>query len=192
MTKESQDTVENSEAVNEETKAKTNMEDTEEAIPNDAQEALSSSSDEDNKGAAELENLRQQLLRVHADFDNFRKRTRQEKEDLQKFATKKLLSELLPVVDNFERALSSLTGASSVDEIKTGLEMVQRQMLQTLQQNGVEVMDTLNKPFDPNLHDAVMQEPADGKEAGIITEVMQKGYMLHGKVLRPAMVKVTV
>ncbi len=146
----------------------------------------------EEKGGAELEGLRQQLLRVHADFDNFRKRTRQEKEDLRLFAIKKLIGELLPVADNFERAMSSFENASGVEEVKAGLDMVHRQLLQIFQQNGVEVLNPQNEAFDPNVHEAVMQEAAEGRETGIITEVLQKGYSLHSKVLRPAMVKVTV
>ncbi len=153
--------------------------------------AAASSPAEEN-AAAELDGLRQQLLRTHADFDNFRKRTRQEKEDLQRFATKKLLGELLPVADNFERAMASFNNSAGVEEVKTGLDMVWRQLLQVFQQNGVEAIDPRDLPFDPNYHEAVMQEPADGKEVGIVTQVLQKGYVLHGKVLRPAMVKVTV
>lgn len=146
---------------------------------------------EDEQGA-ELEALRQQLLRVHADFDNFRKRTRQEKDDLQKFATKQLLADLLPIADNFERALQSLDVADAGEQLRTGVEMVQRQLMQVLQRYGVEPIAAENQRFDPTLHEAVMQEPADGREAGIVAQVLQTGYTLHGKVLRPAMVKVTV
>ncbi len=140
---------------------------------------------------AELVNVRQQLLRAHADFDNFRKRARNEKEDLQRFATKKLLGELLPVADNFERAMVSLAGDERIDEVKIGLDMVYRQLVQVFQQNGVETMEPIGQLFNPALHDAVMQEPADGRDIGIVTQVLQTGYLLHDKVLRPAMVKVT-
>jgi molecular chaperone GrpE len=191
LTKESQETVDNSETANDATLDQ-DQNRAENANEERAGTTEIESREADDKSAAEIENLRQQMLRVHADFDNFRKRTRQEKEELQKFATKKLLGDLLPVADNFERAIASLESATSVDEVKTGLDMVHRQLLQILQQNGVEVMEVLDKPFDPNLHDAVMQEEADGKEAGIVSQVLQKGYMLHEKVLRPAMVKVTV
>jgi molecular chaperone GrpE len=140
---------------------------------------------------AEIDTLKQQLLRVHADFDNFRKRTRQEREELQQFATRRLLEDLLPTVDNFERALSSFTDDAQAD-MKKGIEMVYRQLVGVLEKYGVEAMDTTDAKFDPNLHEAVMQEPADGREVGVIVQELQKGYTLHGRVLRPAMVKVTV
>jgi len=147
--------------------------------------------DSTDAAALEMDALKQQLLRTSADFDNFRRRTRQEKEDLQKFANRKLLGDLLPVVDNFERAIQSFDATAS-DEIKTGVEMVYRQLASILQQNGAEEIAALGEPFDPNVHDAVMQEPADDGAAGVVSGVLQKGYILHGKVLRPAMVKVTV
>jgi molecular chaperone GrpE len=137
----------------------------------------------------EVDALKNQLLRAHADFDNFRKRTRQEKEDLQRFAAKKVLSDLLPVVDNFERALT--TFGDDANELKTGVEMVYRQLVTLLEGQGVAEIEALEKVFDPNIHQAVMQESVDGKDAGIVIEVLQKGYYLNDKVLRPAMVKVT-
>lgn len=140
----------------------------------------------------ELESLRQQSLRSQADFDNFRKRTRAEKEELQLFATRKLLADLLPVVDNFERALTSIGDDTNVSEVKTGLEMVHRQLTGLLEQQGVTAMDVLGQPFDPNLHNAVMQAPADNQPPNMVIQELQKGYLLHGKVLRPAMVQVSV
>jgi molecular chaperone GrpE len=139
----------------------------------------------------EVAELRQQLLRAHADFDNFRKRTRLEKEDLQRFATKALFSDLLPIADNFERAMTSM--AEAPDSVRTGVEMVHRQLLQVFQKNGVEVLNPVGQAFDPNLHEAVMQEPAEeGIAPGTVVQVFQPGYVLNGKMLRPAMVKVTV
>ncbi|OFW79880.1 MAG: nucleotide exchange factor GrpE [Alicyclobacillus sp. RIFOXYA1_FULL_53_8] len=146
---------------------------------------------ETSPSLTEFEELRQQMLRVQADFDNFRRRTRQEKEDLQQFATRKLLSDLLPVVDNLERALGAFS-ADAASEVQTGVEMVRRQFVSVLEQYGVRAMDVTDQPFDPNFHDAVMQEAADGREVGVVVQELQKGYQMHGKVLRPAMVKVTV
>lgn len=136
----------------------------------------------------EFTQLQQQLLRVHADFENFRKRTRQEKEDLQKFATRRVLEDLLPVLDNFERALPALADASP--EVRQGMEMVHRQLAGVLQGHGVETMEPVGQPFDPRIHEAVMQEHSEGQEPGTVLEVLQKGYTLRDKVLRPAMVKV--
>lgn len=140
---------------------------------------------------AELEEMRQSLLRVHADFDNYRKRTRQEMDDLRKFAARALLAELLPVADNFDRALAAFV-TGNVDDIRAGVEMVRRQLAAVLEKHGVTPMECVGQAFDPTRHEAVMQEPADGREAGVVVEELQKGYMLHDKVLRPALVKVTV
>ncbi|GLV14141.1 protein GrpE [Alicyclobacillus hesperidum] len=140
---------------------------------------------------AQIEELTQQLLRTRADFDNFRRRTRQEREELTQFATKKLLGDLLPVIDNFDRAMAAF---DQVDEpqLKTGIEMVHRQLQQLLGQYGVEAMAAEGATFDPALHEAVMQESVEGTEPGVVLQVLQKGYTIHGKVLRPAMVKVSV
>ncbi|WDL96328.1 nucleotide exchange factor GrpE [Alicyclobacillus sp. ALC3] len=142
---------------------------------------------------SESEQLRQQLMRLQADFDNFRKRTRHEREELQSFATRKLLGELLPIVDNFDRAMSALTAADAqLQTVRTGVEMVQRQLLTLLSQYEVRPMEVLGQAFDPNVHEAVLQEPAGDGAAGIVQAELQKGYWLGDRVLRPAMVKVTV
>lgn len=147
--------------------------------------------DGDERDAKVLE-LQAQLTRTMADFDNFRRRTRQEREELQQYATKKLLADLLPVVDNFDRALASAADNSDAASLKSGVEMVQRQLFSVLQSFGVQAMETVGQSFDPNVHEAVMQEPGSGQEAGIVLQEFQKGYLLHDKVLRPAMVKVSV
>lgn len=140
---------------------------------------------------AEIAQVREQMLRVQADFDNFRKRTRQEKEELQQYATRKVFADLLPVMDNFDRALSAL-GGQEATEIRTGMEMVQRQLLSVLENGGVKPMVAIGERFDPNMHEGVMQVPADGQDVGVVVQELQKGYWLHEKVLRPAMVAVTV
>jgi molecular chaperone GrpE len=142
--------------------------------------------------AAEIAQVREQMLRVQADFDNFRKRTRQEKEELQQYATRKVFTDLLPVMDNFDRALSVLGGQEAATEIRTGMEMVQRQLLSVLENGGVKPMVVIGERFDPNMHEGVMQVPADGQDVGVVVRELQKGYWLHEKVLRPAMVAVTV
>lgn len=144
----------------------------------------------DAKGA-ELANLQEQLLRTRADFDNFRRRTRQEKEELNQFATKKLLTDLLPVVDNFDRAMEAVSEVLD-NQFKTGIDMVHRQFQQVLSQYGVKPMETDGQSFDPTLHEAVMQEAVEGTEPGVIVQTLQKGYLIHDRVLRPAMVKVSV
>lgn len=143
---------------------------------------------------ADLEQVKNQLLRAQADFDNYRKRTRQEREDLVKMAARNLLFELLPVLDSFDRALMSIATEETTlpAGLREGIEMVHRQFVQVMSSHGVQAMDVEQQPFDPNVHQAVMQESVDGTEAGMVLQELQKGYWLYDKVLRPAMVKVSM
>lgn len=151
----------------------------------------------------------QRFLRVQADFENYRRRTMREKEELTQYASMKLIGELLPVLDNFQRALQA--GAqpaqaaegegqrerqpdaaqAGVEAFRKGVEMIYRQLMQVLEAEGLKAMDPVGQPFDPALHQAVMQVPSDQYEEGIVVEVLQPGYWLKDKVLRPAMVKVS-
>jgi molecular chaperone GrpE len=134
----------------------------------------------------------QRLLRAQADFDNFRRRTRQEKEEFAKYASQKLIESLLPVVDNFERAVSASREQKDYDSLVRGLDMIIRQLYQVFEAEGVQPIDAVGKPFNPELHQAVMQAPAeDGVESGIVLEELQKGYILKDRVIRPSMVKVS-
>lgn len=143
------------------------------------------------KAKAEAEEHYQRYLRVQADFDNFRRRTTKEKEDVAKYASAKILSELLPVLDNFERAFAIEQGASEAESFAKGMHMIFRQLGQVLEQEGVQPMEAIGQPFNPSLHQAVMTVETDECEEGIVIEQLQKGYMLKDKVLRPAMVKVS-
>jgi molecular chaperone GrpE len=138
---------------------------------------------------AELQELQNRLLRASADFDNFRKRARQEKEDLSKFATLRLVQEILPVLDNFQLALTA--DNADAESLKKGVDMVFRQFQTTLEREGVTAINAVGQPFDPNYHEAVMQVESDEHESGVVVEELRKGYMLHDKVVRPAMVKVS-
>ncbi len=137
----------------------------------------------------EIEKIKDRLLRIQAEYDNYRKRTEKERIAMRKYEAEALATELLGVIDNFERAL-----ATEVDEAQKGfydgVKMVYEQFLEALRSQGVEAMEVVDQPFDPNLHHAVMQEEDESKESNIITEELQKGYMLKDKVIRPAMVKV--
>jgi molecular chaperone GrpE len=137
----------------------------------------------------ELEDALQRYLRLAADFDNFRRRTRQEMDDVRKTAAAGLIGELLPVLDNFERALA--TGRSLLPEnVATGIEMIYRQLWHVLAQSGVQPVDAVGKPFDPAFHEAFEQVETDDAPEGTVMDEVQKGYLLHSKVLRPALVKV--
>ncbi|NIK77372.1 molecular chaperone GrpE [Paenibacillus castaneae] len=144
---------------------------------------------------AELEKLagenEQRYLRAQADFDNFRRRTMKEKEELGQYASMKLINQLLPVVDNFERAVAAASVNGDFDSLAKGVDMIFRQLEGTLESEGLKAMNVVGEPFNPDFHQAIMQVESDEYEEGIIVEEVQKGYMLKDKVLRPAMVKVS-
>ncbi|MEK3788272.1 nucleotide exchange factor GrpE [Paenibacillus sp. FSL K6-1230] len=142
--------------------------------------------------AAELEEQQQRLLRTQADFDNFRRRTQKEKEELAKYASMKLVTELVPVLDNFERALASAPQSDEGESFTKGVSMIFRQLESVLTAEGVRAMEAVGQPFNPEFHQAIMQVESDEHEEGIVVEEVQKGYMLKDKVLRPAMVKVSM
>ena len=125
-------------------------------------------------------------LRLMADFQNYKKRVEKEKRDLYSYANEKLMNELLAVVDNFERALDH-----DADEgFKEGIEMIFKQLQDVLEKSGLAEIPALGEEFDPNVHSAVMTEETEEYESGKVSGVMQKGYTLNGKVIRPSMVKV--
>ncbi len=139
----------------------------------------------------EVTELQQQLLRVHADFDNFRRRTRTEKEELSSYANAKLIGDLLPVMDNFALAMQSAAQTGETGGLAKGVDMVYRQLQTILEQAGVRQMEPEGQPFDPNLHEAVLSGPSEQQEPGTVTAVLRPGYYLKDRVLRPAMVQVS-
>ncbi|WNS43738.1 nucleotide exchange factor GrpE [Paenibacillus sp. MMS20-IR301] len=148
---------------------------------------------EDYKKLQELADEHQaRALRVQADYDNFRRRTQKEKEELAQYATSKLVTELLPVLDNFERALATSPGGPESEAFSKGVNMIFRQLDGVLKAQGLAAMETVGQPFNPEYHQAIMQVESEEHEEGIVTEEVQKGYLLKDKVLRPAMVKVSM
>ena len=135
--------------------------------------------------AAEDESTR--YLRLMADFQNYKKRVEKEKKDLYSYANEKLVTEQLEVLDNFERALEQET---SDENFKKGMEMIFKQLSNVLEKSGLAEIAALGEDFDPNVHNAVMTEETEDYESGKVSGVMQKGYTLNGKVIRPSMVKV--
>lgn len=131
-------------------------------------------------------------LRAQADFDNFRRRTQKEKEELAQYATSKLVTELLTVLDNFERALVTTPGSPESEAFVKGVNMIFRQLDGVLKSEGLTAMETVGQPFNPEYHQAIMQVESEEYEEGIVTEEVQKGYLLKDRVLRPAMVKVSM
>jgi len=129
------------------------------------------------------------LLRKTAEFDNYRKRTERERLQLSEAAAADLIEELLPLVDDMERALKVETGTEA-DPIRRGVELIHKQLLETLRKRGVKPIESLGADFDPHFHQAVAHEPAEGHREGEVTEEFRRGYMLGDRLLRPAMVKV--
>jgi len=141
----------------------------------------------------EHQTLKNQYVRIAADFDNFRKRQSRDQDDLKVQLLSKSLSSILPIVDNFERARQQLKPES--DEAQTlhrSYQGLYKQLVEVLKQQGVAPMRVLGQPFDPNLHEAVLREPSENEKEDIIIEELQRGYNLEGKVLRHALVKVSM
>lgn len=132
-----------------------------------------------------------QLQRLQAEFDNFRKRTQKEKEDLAQYAATRVVEAMLPIVDNFERALVSAETSKDFESFAQGVEMIYRQVYALLEKEGLKPIEAVGQPFDPNVHDAIMQVDSDEQPENTVVEELQKGYYLKDKVLRPSMVKVS-
>jgi molecular chaperone GrpE len=134
------------------------------------------------------------LLRLTAEFDNYRKRTDRERRELSDYLTMDMVRDLLPVIDDLERALAA-PGAASTDNAELaayhqGVSLIHRQLLEQLRRRGVEPMEVVGQPFDPEWHEAVANEPADGRPDGEITSEYRRGYRIGTRLLRAAMVKV--
>lgn len=133
--------------------------------------------------------VREALLRKSADFDNLKRRTEKDKADYFLFALAEAFADILNVVDNFERALQH-RGDATGDEFHAGIDMIARQLTDTLKKYGVVEVPARDLPFDPNVHEAVVREVTETAAPGTVLEVLQKGYLLHDRLLRPARVKV--
>ncbi|CAM3794792.1 nucleotide exchange factor GrpE [Alkalicoccus chagannorensis] len=134
--------------------------------------------------------LKDRLARVQADYDNFRRRTKHEKESAAKYKSQTLAEGLLPALDNFERALMMEPETEEAKNLLQGMQMVYNQLNEALEAEGIHVMPAVGEAFDPHRHEAVMQVETDEYESNVVTEELQKGYVLKDKVIRPAMVKV--
>ena len=130
------------------------------------------------------------LLRKTAEFDNYRKRTDRERQQLAEAAAADLIKDLLPLVDDLERALKADAGSDAGTAIRRGVELIYKQLLDTLRKRGVTPIEALGQDFDPHFHMAVTYEPAEGRREGEVVEEFTRGYMLGDRLLRPAMVKV--
>lgn len=142
---------------------------------------------------AEHESVRGQYMRIAADFDNFRKRQSRDQDDLRLQITCSTLSEILPVVDNFERARQQLDPqAEEAQTIHRSYQGLYKQLVEVFKQLGVAPMRVEGEPFDPNLHEAVLREPSEEHHEDVVIAELQRGYQLNGRVLRHALVKVSM
>jgi molecular chaperone GrpE len=140
---------------------------------------------------AELEHMREMYLRKLAEFDNYRKRTDREREEFRRLAAEGLVRELLPVVDNFERALQHAEEADP-ETFMNGVEMIASQLAELLRREGLESVDPEGAVFDPELHEAVQRVEDTDHESGTVVSVLSKGYTFGGRLVRPAMVTVAI
>ncbi|WP_391201989.1 nucleotide exchange factor GrpE [Psychrobacillus sp. L4] len=138
----------------------------------------------------ELEEEKNKSIRLRADFENYKRRVQLDKEADYKYRAQTVLTDILPVLDNFERALAVPTTSEEAASLVKGVEMVYRTLLDAVSKEGLEPIESEGVPFDPNFHQAVMQEQDDSKDSGIVLQELQKGYKLKDRILRPSMVKV--
>lgn len=139
----------------------------------------------------EIAEIKDKLLRLTAEFDNFRKRTIREKEEFRKYAAENLLLELTEVYDNFERALDSAKSAEDVSAVVKGIEMVFKQFVTILEKEGLKKMECIGTEFDPHEHEAMLHVESAEHDENMVIDVCKSGYYLHSKVLRPASVTVS-
>lgn len=139
---------------------------------------------------AKLEEEENRYLRLRADFENMRRRSQLDLQAAEKYRAQSLLMDLLPVIDNFERALDVKVESEDAKNLYKGIEMVYNMLIEAAKKEGLEVIPSVDQPFDPNVHQAIMQESDPEKESGIVLKEFQKGYKLKDRVLRPSMVSV--
>ena len=155
----------------------------EDEVQEESQEVTNDSSDDEKYQA-----LMDKFMRLQADFANYKRRTETQKTEFVELGVKKVVNDLLPVIDNFERALDSIVDKDSTYD---GIIMIKDQLTDVLKKEGIVEMKALGEEFDPTYHHAVLTEDSDEYDSGYVIEVLQKGYLINDKTLRPAMVKVS-
>jgi molecular chaperone GrpE len=163
------------------------------SLPGDGQEADQQAAENATSAVdmlkEELQLANDKYLRLYAEFDNFRRRTIKEREEARKTEGKDVIVSLLPVLDDFDRALRSMQNATDVAPVKEGVELIQHKIKNILAQKGLKEMESIGKPFDPELHEAITNIPAPNEESkGKVLDEMEKGYFLNDKVARFAKV----
>ncbi|MFA5388381.1 MAG: nucleotide exchange factor GrpE [Candidatus Omnitrophota bacterium] len=140
--------------------------------------------------AEKSEEYLDRFLRLQADFDNYKKRLEKEKIEFVKYANEEIVSEILKILDDFERAVEAGKTKHDFDILYKGIEMIHKDLKGFLKQKGIKEIEAKGKPFDPNEHEAMLQEETDAHPEGHVTEELQKGYTFNGRVIRPSKVKV--
>jgi molecular chaperone GrpE len=180
---------------------------TESGQPEETEKLQGGASERTKKGSAEEEGLEERLraeeakaeenydrlLRITAEFENYKKRMEREMNDFRKFANESLIKDILPIVDNLERALEMpyRNQEKAFHGMREGVQMTLKGLLESLEKHGVVRIDSLDKPFDPNFHQAVMQEESEEHPENTVSKELQKGYAIRDRLLRPAMVVVS-
>ncbi|PRY84132.1 nucleotide exchange factor GrpE [Alkalibacterium olivapovliticus] len=171
-------------------------ESTDDSIPTEDTDSSSSDSSELSElevKQKELDEMTDRYYRLQAELANMRKRNQRDREDLLRYKSQSLAKELLPAYDNIERALNIEVDTEAGNNLKKGIEMVFNSLLEAFKKEGIEIVDPLGEPFDPNFHEAYTQVPAnEGQESNEVSQVFEKGFKLHDRVLRAAKVSVTL
>jgi molecular chaperone GrpE len=162
-----------------------------EDIKPSAEETEITAEQEMAKMQQELEEANDVMLRLAAELDNYKKRVAKDRESLLKYAVQDIIQELLPILDNFERAIESGNKSKDCDSLLEGVRMISKQMYDALERKGVSRIDAVGNVFDPNIHEAVMQVASEEHPENVVVEEFQKGYILHDRVIRPSMVAVS-
>lgn len=208
-----QEANDNVKETNEEVKDETNKpcEECGESCANDAQESVKATEhkeegkkkrfgkkDKSSELEEEIIKLKEELAtsknayyKVFADTENLKKRLQSEADTMRKYRIQGFAGEILPILDSLDRALDVQIDDQNIKNYVKGFEMIHKQLIAVLEKEGVSEIEALDKPFDPNIHQALMQEAREGVESGIVLEVLQKGYMLKDRVLRATLVKVS-
>ncbi|WP_392449802.1 nucleotide exchange factor GrpE [Staphylococcus massiliensis] len=205
MAEHDEDLKQQNEAANEEAENKTQASNENEEVQsqdsednqNENNEEQSESNEQVDEKDQEIEQLKKevdekedQFLRLRAEFENYKRRIQKENETLKKYQSQQVLTDILPTLDNLERALQIEGSDESFQSLKKGVQMVYDSLGKALEENGMEVIETTGHEFDPNVHQAVMQDDNSEYDSSIVTAELQKGYKLKERVLRAAMVKV--
>jgi molecular chaperone GrpE len=157
-------------------------------VKEESLEELKKQLDEKEK---EVKEIHDRMLRLAADFENYRKRAAREKEDMAKFSCEEVIKSVLPFVDNLERAVDHSEKAKDVESLVEGAKLTIQQLLQTLNKFGLSPIESMGKPFDPAFHEAVMVVATDEHQPNHVVEEFRKGYLLHDRLIRPASVSVS-